>query len=123
MAPEAVLVVVHGDDELDSPVQIGQDRCGVRSFEDRIAQRSIELIEHRAEGQEPALVGRQRREHLRPQVVGDDAIRPLGDPCPVGRRTGTGSQAQRGEVYADRPPLRVLDDGRRVGRIRGHPHG
>ena len=100
---------VERDQERAGRLEVAQPLLRARLADDRIAQRSTQLIEHRRAPQEPLLIFGQLHQRLAVQVVGHVPI-VSGDRQPL----AAVARQQRSEVQADRPALGPCGHRRRL---------
>ena len=115
--PDAV--TVERDEEQVRPLQLVQLRGRAGLPEDRVAERSGEAVEHGRAREEPCEAGREARDHLVAEVVGDDPVVP-GEALHRDD-AAVSPERQRGEVQPRGPAFGPLGDQADLGRLELDP--
>ena len=110
-----------GDDEPVGVGQPGQHRPGVLGLQHVVAQLRVDPAQHGGADQEACSSGRELREQLVTQVVGDDAV--CAGELLDGRlgAIGAGPKQQRGKVEPSRPALGTFEQRCHVRRLTASP--
>ena len=79
MAAVGLAVAIERSDEQRHPVQRGEHAPGARALEHGVADQGRQVLEHRRAPEEDQLVGRQLREELGAEVLGQEPVVAAGD--------------------------------------------